>query len=231
MKKKILIILSIILVLCIGGFTLYVNDYYHAQSDATTLLKQSQIKKMSSDLITLTPAEKSDVGIIFYPGAKVENTAYLPLLNQLEEKGYNCFLVSMPFNMAIFNKNAADEIINQYQNIKHWYICGHSMGGAMASSYVADNKEKVDGLILLGSYIYGDVSDEDTLTIYGSLNTSVEKKIDYKKNIVVIEGGNHAYFGNYGEQKGDAKASISRESQQTQTVNAIDSFIQNRTKE
>ena len=228
MKKKILIILSIILVLCIGGFTLYVNDYYHAQSDATVLLKQSQIKKVSSDLITLTPNEKSDVGIIFYPGAKVENTAYLPLLNQLEEKGYNCFLVSMPFNMAIFNKNAADEIINQYQNIKHWYICGHSMGGAMASSYVADNKDKVDGLILLGSYIYGDVSDEDTLTIYGSLNTSVEKKIDYKKNIVVIEGGNHAYFGNYGEQKGDAKASISRESQQSQTIKAIDSFIQSR---
>ena len=30
--------------------------------------------------------------------------------------------------MAIFNKNAANKIINQYPNIKHWYICGHSMG-------------------------------------------------------------------------------------------------------
>lgn len=228
MKKKILIILSIILVLCVGGFTLYVNDYYSAQSDATVLLKQPQVKQVSSDLTTITPNQTSDVGIIFYPGAKVESSAYLPLLNKIEEKGYNCFLVDMPFKMAIFNKNAADKVINQYKNIKHWYICGHSMGGAMASSYVADNKDKVDGLILLGSYIYGDVSDDDTLTIYGSLNTSVEKKIDYKKNIVVIEGGNHAYFGNYGEQKGDAKATISRESQQAQTVEAIDSFIQER---
>ena len=168
------------------------------------------------------------MGIIFYPGAKVENTAYLPLLEQLEKKGYNCYLVNMPFKMAIFNKNAANKIIENYPNIKHWYLCGHSMGGAMASSYVSKNKDKVDGLILLGSYIYGDVSAQDTLTIYGSLNTSIKKKIDYKKNIVVIQGGNHANFGNYGHQKGDAKATISRKSQQNQTIKAIDQFIKKR---
>ena len=83
-------------------------------------------------------------------------------------------------------------------------------------------------MILLGSYIYGDVSAQDTLTIYGSLNTSVKKKIDYKKNIVVIQGGNHANFGNYGNQKGDAKATISRKSQQNQTIKAIDQFIKKR---
>lgn len=134
----------------------------------------------------------------------------------------------MPFKMAIFNKNAANKIIDKYSNIKHWYLCGHSMGGAMASSYVSKNKDKVDGLILLGSYIYGDVSAQDTLTIYGSLNTSVKKKIDYKKNIVVIQGGNHANFGNYGHQKGDTKATISRKSQQNQTIKAIDQFIKKR---
>lgn len=83
--------------------------------------------------------------------------------------------------MAIFNKNATNKIIEQYPNIKHWYICGHSMGGAMASSYVSKNKDKVDGLILLGSYIYGDVSDKDALTIYGSLNTSVKRKLIIKE--------------------------------------------------
>ncbi|MBS5417627.1 hypothetical protein C7U55_03425 [Faecalibacillus faecis] len=40
------------------------------------------------------------MGIIFYPGAKVENTAYLPLLEQLERKGYSCYLVNKPFKMA-----------------------------------------------------------------------------------------------------------------------------------
>ena len=32
--------------------------------------------------------------------------------------------------------------------------------------YVSKNKDNVDGLILLGSYIYGDVLDKDALTIY-----------------------------------------------------------------
>ena len=33
-----------------------------------------------------------------------------------------------------------------------------------------------------------------------------------------MEGGNHSQFGNYGEQKGDGKATISAEEQQRQTV-------------
>lgn len=129
MKKKILITLSIILILCVGGFGIYVNDYYHAQNDALEILNHKNVEKVNSNLITLTPEKKSDVGIIFYPGAKVENTAYLPLLKHLTSNGYNCYLLKMPFNMAIFNKNAANKIIEQYPNIKHWYICGHSMGG------------------------------------------------------------------------------------------------------
>ena len=42
-----------------------------------------------------------------------------------------------------------------------------------------------------------------------------------------ISGGNHAYFGNYGEQKGDGTASITRESQQEQAVEQIMLFIEN----
>ena len=83
MKKKILITLSIILILCVGGFGIYVNDYYHVQDDALEILNHKNVKKVNSNLITLTPKKKSDVGIIFYPGAKVENTAYLPLLKHL----------------------------------------------------------------------------------------------------------------------------------------------------
>lgn len=36
-----------------------------------------------------------------------------------------------------------------------------------------------------------------------------------------IEGGNHAQFGNYGEQKGDGAALISAEEQQQQAVQFI----------
>ena len=63
------------------------------------------------------------MGIIFYPGAKVENTAYLPLLEQLERKGYSCYLVISLLRWL----NAANKIMDKYPNIKHWHICGHSM--------------------------------------------------------------------------------------------------------
>ena len=42
MKKKILITLSIILILCVGGFGFYVNDYYHTQGDALEILKKKK---------------------------------------------------------------------------------------------------------------------------------------------------------------------------------------------
>ena len=51
------------------------------------------------------------------------------------------------------------------------------------------------------------------------------------KNVVIIDGGNHAQFGNYGEQKGDPPATISREDQQNIAVKEILDFIQEKSKE
>ena len=137
----------------------------------------------------------------------------------------------MPFNLAIFDQNAANKVFDELPDIENWYIGGHSMGGAMASSYAAKHKDKVKGLILLGAYIYGDVSPENALTVYGTLNTDLEKHIDYTVNVVIIDGGNHAQFGNYGEQKGDPPATISTEDQQDIAVKAIMGFIQEKSKE
>jgi len=46
---------------------------------------------------------------------------------------------------------------------------------------------------------------------------------DYKE--LCLEGGNHAWFAYYGEQDGDGTASITKEEQQKQTVNAIVKMI------
>ena len=108
------------------------------------------------------------------------------------------------------------------------YIAGHSLGGAMASQFAADHPDEIDGLILLGAYLYGDYPPADTLTVYGSLNQSVEDKIDYTENVVEIQGGNHAQFGNYGPQRGGAPATISAEEQQARTVEAVADFIARR---
>ena len=54
----------------------------------------------------------------------------------------------------------------------------------------------------------------------------MEDHIDYTENVVEIEGGNHAQFGNYGPQKGDLPATISAEEQQARTVAAIEEFLE-----
>ena len=218
-------ILLLILAILMGAFLWYVSDYYRAENVALEVMAQGSGITVQDNLTILSSTYPTDTAIIFYPGAKVEAEAYLPLLDQIRQTGVTCILVHMPFNMAIFNADAAEEVISRFPEIQHWYVAGHSMGGAMASKFASDHPDQVDGLILMGAYIYGDYPDEKTLTIYGSLNQSVEDHIDYTENIVEIEGGNHAQFGNYGPQKGDPPAEISAEEQQAQTVTAIEAFL------
>lgn len=221
-------ILALILALCAGAFFWYASDYYRAEDVALEVMAQDSEISVQDNLTILSSSVPSDTAIIFYPGAKVEAAAYLPLLDKIRQTGVTCILVDMPFHMAIFDSNAAQDVMEDFPEYSHWYIAGHSMGGAMASQFAASHPDEVDGLILLGAYIYGDYSPQDTLTIYGSLNQSVEDKLDYTENVVEIQGGNHAQFGNYGPQKGDLPATISAEEQQNQTVDAIRTFLEAR---
>ena len=230
-RKKLLLaggIVLLVLAVLTGAFFWYVSDYYPADEIALEVLAQDSTIEVQDDLTILSPSYPTDTAVIFYPGAKVEAEAYLPLLEQIRQTGVTCILVHMPFRMAIFDANAAEDVMEQFPDIQRWYIAGHSMGGAMASRFAASHPDEVDGLILLGAYIYGDYPPEKTLTVYGSLNQSVEDHIDYTENVVEIEGGNRAQFGNYGPQKGDLPAGISAEEQQRQTGEAIQSVLADR---
>lgn len=226
--KKVLLGVILLFVLLAGAFFWYVSDYYRAEDISVSVLAQDDGIIVQDNLTILSPSSPTDTAMIFYPGAKVEAIAYLPLLDQIRQIGVACILVDMPFHMAIFDVNAAQDVITQFPEFEHWYIAGHSMGGAMASQFATDHPDEVDGLILLGAYLYGDYPTADTLTIYGSLNQSVEDKLNYTENVVEIAGGNHAQFGNYGAQKGDPPATISAAEQQAQTVSAIQTFIAQR---
>ena len=182
------------MLLLAAGFFWYVSDYYRAEDAALDVLASGENIEVRGSLTILSPSYPTDTAIIFYPGAKVEGAAYLPLLDQLRRTGLTCILVAMPFRMAIFDVNAAEDVMAQFPEIRHWYLAGHSMGGAMASQFAAGHRDQVDGLILLGAYLYGEYPSADTLTVYGSLNQSVEDKIDYTEHVVEIDGGNHAQF-------------------------------------
>lgn len=226
-KVKLSLIISLITVavLCSSVFV-YVACGYKADEDAVALYNEKNVEFRDGYVVVSPEIISLGVGLIFYPGANVEYTAYLPLMDQLASVGITCYLVKMPLNMAILDADRADVVFENHGD-EHslWLVGGHSMGGAMASQYAAENQDKVDGLVLLGAYPYKEFPLDKTVTIYGSLNTSVEEKLDYTENVYVIEGGNHAYFGNYGEQAGDSVGEISREAQQSETVSVVITFV------
>ena len=236
-KRRILIwTISVILTIAItvGGCAIYVSDYYRADSvaiESFTASHSVKANESSSGFIVFEPIDP-DAGFIFYPGGKVEYTAYIPLMSALAEKGVLCILIPMPFNLAVLDMNAAKGMTDKYPEIDNWYIGGHSLGGSMAASFVADNSDNFDGLILLGSYSTAEVT-LPVLSVYGSEDQVLnrEKYDKYKSNInsslteTVIDGGCHAYFGMYGAQDGDGTPSVSNEEQIHLTVEEIIKFI------
>jgi hypothetical protein len=222
--KIILISLLTLLVILLLGFYIYTLDYSHADSRIDNLSSSSNIQ-IDNNITIITPNKSSDIGLIFYPGGKVEAKAYLPLLEKISKTGITCYLVEMPLNLAVFNINAATKIIKENTKINKWYLAGHSLGGAMASSYAKDNYSKLEGLLLLAAYPLND-APIDTLCLYGSFDTVLDQStLDNILNKYEIIGGNHSYFGNYGEQKGDGVATITRDRQQEITVNKFTEFI------
>lgn len=238
MKKKIIFSIIIVLILSlVGGTVYYINDYYRAEDSAVVLFASSKTDISEENGVYTFNSENAKTGVIFYPGGKVEATAYAPLMYALAEDGILSILVTMPGNLAVLDMNAAEGLCEQYPDIESWYMAGHSLGGSMAASYIAENSKDFDGIILLASYSTADLSNSglDVLSIYGSNDgvLNMEKYEEYKINLpddfseFVIDGGCHAYFGAYGEQDGDKKATITREEQIEITVNEIKQFINN----
>ena len=232
-KKKILVIgIIVFLIIFFGGFFVYSQFYFHAEKTATDYLNgtdEVNVSKVSNGLFL--DGSGNDSAIIFYPGAKVEYTSYLPLLTDLASRGIDCYLVEMPFNLAFFGRNSADAIIEN-SSYNHYFMAGHSLGGAMAGGYVNGTDKNITGLIYLSAHIPNEIR-VPVLSIRGT-NDGVINLTGYKEAIsmvkanfteVVIDGGNHAQFAYYGKQPGDGNATISAKSQQNQTADAIIKFI------
>lgn len=228
---------AVIAVLCVlgisaAGFGIYVSGTYEAAPEAQALLESgagsgTEILQGDGNRIVVKP-EQPEAGLIFYPGGKVEPEAYVPLMDALAQRGILCVLVKMPFNLAVFDMDAADGIAEQFPEIGHWYIGGHSLGGAMAAAYAAEHAEELEGLLLLAAYSTADLGSRElrALSLYGSEDGVLnrEKYGECRENLppdteeVVIKGGCHAYFGMYGEQEGDREALISPEEQIEETA-------------
>lgn len=218
------------------GFAVYVNDYYHAAPSNEAYLEdavESSVSQVDNRIAFGDPS--ADAGFILYPGAKVDYAAYAPMLTDLANDGVFCVVVQVPFNIAFFDAGAAQGVIDAYPNIGTWYVGGHSLGGVVASGWAASHADEVAGMVFLASYPTDDLPDEGlrVLSLYGS-EDKVLNRDAYDQAIprfpsgyteVIIEGGNHAQFGNYGAQAGDGEAAISAQDQWKQAASAIAAFI------
>lgn len=236
--KNIVLVIVGILTILTGGVFAYLSDSYAPSSKALFAMSSTELVEVvqQEDYQAFLPNDDSGKdGLIFYQGGKVEAEAYAPLMQELAENGIPSYLIEMPFNLAVFDINAADTVISEEPDIENWYLAGHSLGGAMASSYVEKKGEQLAGLILLASYSAADLTDKDlpALLIYGTADEVMNRET-YEENLsflpnreeVMLEGGNHAQFGSYGEQSGDGTATMSGSEQLKQTVDAIVNFVQ-----
>ncbi len=173
--------------------------------------------------LRLLPEEPFRIGLAFYPGAKVDPQAYAHILRPVAEAGYPVVILKQPYNLAILDSDAADAIVGDPDDqIDQWVVGGHSLGGAMAARYAEPQRDELVGLLLYAAYPVNDMSDRsnlNVLSVTGS-NDEVVSQVDMKASVaelpsaamfVSIEGAIHSFFGDYGLQRGDGTATISRQ--------------------
>ncbi len=231
MLKKIGIGILALVAVIVVAFLVYVGDYYKPDEVAQTVYEENN-KQL--EFI----GENKEYGFIIYPGGKVDEVAYITLAKLLNDEGYTSIVAGFPFNIGFLGLNEADGIIEKHSDVEKWVIVGHSLGGVSSAVYANENPDKVDSLVFLSSYSTEDLTDTDinVLSIKASNDTVLnesgyqeamvnynEEKNNYRE--VIIEGGNHAGYGNYGDQEGDGVNEIGHDVQQQIVKDNISEFL------
>ncbi len=175
----------------------------------------------SATRIELRPDGAIDpTGVVFYPGARVDARAYAPTLRPLAEAGHLVVLVKLPYWIAFADLDAASSVIGAEEDPTQWVVAGHSLGGVAAARYAANHVDDgVVGLLLWASFPASDMSDVDGLAVrsVSASNDMLTTPADVEASrddlppdstFAVIDGANHAQFGDYGAQSGDGTATI-----------------------
>jgi dienelactone hydrolase len=233
-RRRILLGIVFLILLSFFGFTYWAyTPLGPANAALDSLLDTGNVSVTVTNRIIFTPSETLDTGFIFYPGGHVDPRSYSGVAHQIADQGYLVIIPKMPFNLAVIDKRAAVKIIADYPEIDNWVIGGHSLGGAMAASLVYDEPEMFKGLVLMAAYPpkNNNISSLDlhVTVLYGS-NDQIATPSEIEQSLrllpfdaqeILIEGGNHAQFGDYGVQNGDGAATIRPDEQQRIIIEAI----------
>ncbi|MGM0372475.1 MAG: alpha/beta fold hydrolase [Halobacteriota archaeon] len=185
----------------------------------------------------ITPADTApEAALVFYPGARVDPSAYVPLMGPVVAESDVAVFVPQPrLNLAVFEPNMAASVRAATPQIEQWYVGGHSLGGAMACRVAASNPERVEGLVLFGSYCDRSITETElsVLSVGGTRDTVLgtdraalrPENLPENATIYRIEGLNHTQFGSYAGQPGDSPATISRETAHGRLQSALVEFF------
>jgi len=216
------------------GFLIWAETPLGPMPEAVAAMRSDeQVTVVQDDLIVFRPNDADPtVGLIFYPGARVDPVSYAPAMREVAARGFLAIITPMPLNLAVLDSDRAAEVMEDFPEIRRWAVGGHSLGGAMAAAFAASDGSGIDGLVLWAAY---PPSGDDLsgwaggVTSVSGTNDGLTTPDDIARTrtllpalteFVAIEGGNHAQFGWYGEQRGDGTPTISREDQQSQIVGA-----------
>lgn len=234
--KRIWITTGIALTLVFVGWSLIAyraNDEAHAAAVSDTVVTNVRdagvwrFAPATSAASAAASATKSpSVGLIFFPGALVDPTAYAPLARAVAAAGYSVVVVELPRRGAFGGADDPDLLGRAQDHMRRaggprrWVIAGHSRGAVVASSLAALQAPGVVGLVLIGTTHPRDM-DLSALRIpvtkIVGTNDGIapERKSEANRHLlpsatrwVRIEGGNHSQFGWYGFQPGDHFAGI-----------------------
>ena len=233
-RNKIIIGILLTITIILFGFLAWAYTPPAPMPEATAALQSdSQVTVSTEKWLVFEPNEPSkNTAFIIYPGGRVDFRSYAPTARAIAAEGYLTVIAPMPLNLAVFGANTANDIINAFPQVTSWAIGGHSLGGAMAAQFAHDNPLKIKGLVLWAAYPASETNlssySISAITIHGTNDGLVSEEqirnsltqLPSTTTRVEIADGNHAQFGWYGDQPGDNAATISRELQQSQIVNA-----------
>ncbi|BCW17404.1 hypothetical protein NtRootA9_01120 [Arthrobacter sp. NtRootA9] len=227
-----------IAVLALVAALAWLNPFaYQPGAAAEAGPKSDLIVTETNTSITMTPdgGRAPAKGLVFYPGARVDARAYQDILAPAVGAGYRVVILKEPLGLSLLDANQARTAIADNPDITTWAVGGHSLGGVAASSFAQDNDD-VSGLVLYASYPLGSLRDRAGLSVLSVSGTkdglSTPAKIDASTALLpadteftAIQGGVHAYFGDYRPQPGDGEPGISRDAAQEQIAAATVTFL------
>lgn len=234
---RLLVALLVLVLVAVIGLVVWSRiGVMEAEEDPLrTVLQDPEIEVAeTSSAMVLQPADTdpTPLGLVFYPGAKVEPEAYAARLAPfVTEQAMTVVIVKPWLRLALLDRRGLETFTQKAPEVGSWMVGGHSLGGVRACQLAPE----ADALVLFGSYCSNDLPDSGlpVLSLAGSedgLSTPAKiadarEKLPADAEMIEIDGASHASFGDYGTQDGDGTPLISDAAMTLQITEAVAEFV------